>query len=114
MLGFGEGAVMSCLVSVSGHVRLRDGKRGGVWYVKWRDASGQHEKRLGRDWTGSGKPAPGFLREKEANAVLQAILVDARRGATAQARTGVTFKDVAEDWFSNGKLKRDWSASTRR
>jgi hypothetical protein len=40
--------------------------------------------------------------------------VDARRGAAAQGRTGVTFKDVAEDWYEAGKLKRDWSLNTQR
>jgi integrase len=98
---------------INGHVRLRLGKRGGVWYAKWRDASGQHEKRLGKDWKEPGPPSPGFLRKKEAQAMLDAILVDARRGAAAQRRTGVTFKDVAEDWYSSGKLKRDWSPNTK-
>jgi integrase len=105
---------MPALVPVSGHIRLRTGKRGGVWYAKWRDATGQHEKRLGKDWSTSGLPAPGFLREKDAQAALDGILVDARRGAAAQGRTGVTFKEVAEDWYASGRLKRDWSSSTKR
>lgn len=104
----------SGLASVSGHVRLREGKRGGVWYAKWRDAYGQHEKRLGRDWKQPGPPPPDFLREKQANAALEAILVDARRGAARQARTGTTFEIVAEDWYANGKVKRDWSQNTKR
>ena len=95
-------------------MRLRAGKRGDVWYAKWRDATGQHEKRLGKDWKESGQPALGFLRERDARAALDAILVDARRGAAAQGRTGVTFKDVAEGWYGSGKLKRDWSSSTQR
>jgi Phage integrase, N-terminal SAM-like domain len=105
---------MSSSISVSGHIRLRTGKRGGVWYAKWRDATGQHERRLGKDWSASGQPAPGFLREKDAQTELDAILVDARRGAAAQGRTGVTFRDVAEGWYASGKLKRDWSLSTQR
>ncbi|MGO9248243.1 MAG: tyrosine-type recombinase/integrase [Solirubrobacteraceae bacterium] len=105
---------MSSPITISGHTHLRPGKRGGVWYAKWRDATGQHEKRLGKDWSASGRPAPGFLREKDAQAALDAILVDARRGAAAQGRTGVTFKDHAEEWYSSGKLKRDWSPGTQR
>lgn len=105
---------MSVPISVSGHTHLRAGKRGGVWYAKWRDATGQHEKRLGKDWSGTRQPSPGFLREKDAQAALEEILVDARRGAAAQGRTGVTFEDVAEDWYASGKLKRDWSPNTRR
>ncbi len=103
---------MSSTFQISGHVRLRAGKRGGVWYAKWRDASGQHEKRLGKDWKEPGPPDLGFLCERDAQAMLDAIHVDARRGAAAQGRTRVSFKDVAEDWYSSGKLKRDWSSST--
>jgi integrase len=98
----------------SGHVRLRAGKRGGVWYAKWRDATGQHEKRLGKDWTGTGTPDPGYLHEKDARAMLDAILVDTRRGAAAQGRTGLTFEALAEEWYRRGKLERDWSPSTQR
>jgi len=73
--------------AISGHLRRRAGKRGGVWYAKWRDATGQHEWRLGRDWTGPGRagPTPVNVREKDAKAMLDAILVDARPGAAAQA-----------------------------
>jgi integrase len=105
---------MPSIIPISGHIHRRVGKRGGVWYAKWRDATGQHEKRLGKDWSASGQPAPGFLREKDAQAALDAILVDARRGAAAQGRTGVTFEDLAEEWYASGKLKRDWSLNTQR
>jgi integrase len=101
-------------IPISGHVYRRAGKRGGVWYAKWRDATGQHEKRLGKDWTEAGKPLPGYLREKDAQAMLDAILVDARRGAAAQGRTGLTFELLAEEWYRRGKLERDWSPSTQR
>lgn len=78
-----------------------------------RDHSGQHQKRLGPAWTGKGAPIPGTLRKREAQAALEEILVQARRGARRQERTGVTFADVAEDWFERGKFERDWSASTQ-
>ena len=42
--------------SISGHVWLYEGKRGNTWCAKWRDQQGQHEKRLGPDWTGKGSP----------------------------------------------------------
>lgn len=100
-------------VPVSGSIELYDGKRGGVWYARWRDARGQHRKRIGRAWTRTGPPDPGYFRRREARAALQQILVDARRGAAAQARTGKSFKIVAEDWYEHGLLERDWSASTR-
>ncbi len=46
--------------------------------------------------------------------MLDAILVDARRGAAAQGRTGLTFELLAEEWYRRGKLERDWSPSTQR
>jgi integrase len=76
---------------ISGHVFLYEGKRRSTWVAKWRDQSGQHEKRLGPAWTGKGTPMPGFLREREAKAMLDEILVQARRGLVRQERTGVTF-----------------------
>jgi integrase len=99
--------------SISGHVWLYKGKRRSTWCAKWRDQHGQHEKRLGPAWTGKGPPPPGFLREREAQALLDALIVDARRGQLRQRRTGVTFAGVAEDWFTRGCYERDWSASTR-
>lgn len=101
--------------SVSGHVRLRRGKRRSTWYAKWRDADGAfHQDRLGLLWQDKGEPAPGYLREKDAEAALQAILTDARRGASEQRRTGVTFDLVAEDWIKWGIRDRDWKPSTLR
>ncbi len=99
--------------SISGHVWLYEGKRRKTWCAKWRDQNGQHEKRLGPDWTGKGPPPEGFLREREAQQLLDEILVDARRGQLRQERTGTTFAYVAEDWYERGCYERDWSASTR-
>jgi integrase len=101
------------IASVSGHVKLRAGKRRTTWYAKWRDARGeQFERKLGAAWTQKGPPPPGFLREKEANAALQAILTDARRGAVEQARTGLSISALAEDWIAYGIHERDWKPST--
>ena len=99
--------------SISGHVWLYEGKRRNTWYAKWRDQCGQHEKALGRAWTGKGAPPLGFLRRRDAQALLDELLVDARRGQLRQERTGVTFADVAEEWFQRGRFERDWSASTQ-
>ena len=99
--------------SISGHGKLREGKRRTTWYAKWRDARGeQYERRLGPAWTGKGPPPPGYLREREAKAALEAILTDARRGAVEQVRTGVTFALAAEDWIAYGVRERDWKPST--
>lgn len=99
--------------SVSGHVKLRRGKRRSTWYAKWRDAQGaQFERRLGLDWDRKGPPPPGYLREKDAKAALGLILADARRGAVEQVRTGVTFQLAAEEWLAWGIRDRDWKPST--
>jgi integrase len=99
--------------TINGHVWLYEGKRRKTWCAKWRDQNGQHERRLGPAWTGKGPAAPGFLRERDAQALLDAILVDARRGQLQHERTGLTFADVAEEWFERGRYERDWSAGTR-
>jgi hypothetical protein len=99
--------------SISGHVWLYQGKRQETWCAKWRDTRGQHEKRLGRNWIRKGPPPQGYLRKRDAEALLEEILVEARRGQLRQQDAGVTFRDVAEDWYAKGPMKRDWSASTR-
>lgn len=101
------------LASISGHVWLYKGKRRNTWCAKWRDPQGQHEKRLGPAWTGKGPPPSGFLRERDAQALVDAILVDARRGQLRQEHPGLSFADVAEEWFDRGRFERDWSASTQ-
>jgi integrase len=97
---------------ISGHVYCYEGKRRSTWYAKWRDAAGQHQRRLGLAWNDKGPPPPGYLREKDAKAALQAILTDARRGAVEQVRTGLTFAMVADDWLAYGVRERDWKPST--
>jgi integrase len=99
---------------ISGHVWLYQGKRRQTWCARWRDQTGQHEKRLGQAWISRGRPPQGFLRRRDAEALLEEILVDARRGQSRQRRTGATFADVAEDWYARGPLARDWSPSTQR
>jgi integrase len=106
-------ATLDLSAAISGHVYLREGKRRSAWYAKWRDQQGQHQKRLGLAWSGKGAPPAGFLRRRDAQAQLEEILVEARRGRVRQERTGVTFADVAEDWYARGPLERDWSASTQ-
>ena len=99
--------------SVSGHVRLRRGKHRSTWYAKWRDADGVfHQDKLGLLWEDKGEPISGYLREKDANAALQAILTDARRGASEQRRTGATFDVAADEWIAWGIRERDWKPSS--
>jgi hypothetical protein len=50
--------------STSGHAYLRQGKRGDVWYVKYRLPDGRQKKeRLGRAWTERSRPPSGFFTE---------------------------------------------------
>ncbi len=58
-----------------------------------------------------GKRPPGALRFQSPRHP-QGGLVDARRGQLQHERTGLTFADVAEEWFERGPFERDWSAST--
>jgi hypothetical protein len=46
---------------VSGHVFVREGARGAVWYAKWRDQHGQHQRRLGPVWPGPRRAARGLV-----------------------------------------------------
>ncbi len=74
---------------ISGHIRLREGKRGSTWYAKYRgpvrlqDGSvviKQTETKIGRAWTGSGRPAEGCFTHRGAQVWLEAKLTDLRRG----------------------------------
>src|SRR5690348_4950119 len=85
---------------VGGNVYVREGRRqstrgtcaGGT-------ANGEHRKALGPDWAAKGKPPAGYFRRREAEQVLQELLVKARAGEASRLRTGVTFKQAAEEWL---------------
>jgi hypothetical protein len=56
------------------------------------------KRKLGRAWTGKGRLADGYLTKKMAEAKLQELLTDARRGVvSAQKRTGVTFREAVAE-----------------
>lgn len=112
-------------VTVSGHVYRREGsRRGACWYMKWRDAHGQHKRKIGRDWTGEeGDPPAGFLRRRDAIAVLEETLVEARREARAiyEGRLvaaspfgGARWREVALAWLDWHRAEGDWKPSTLR
>jgi integrase len=87
--------------TVSGHVFLRDGKRGASWYAKYRIGERQQKKRLGPAWRERGRPPEGCFTRRTAEAALQEILTDARRGAQTLAprSIGVTFADASAEWL---------------
>jgi integrase len=101
---------------ISGHVSLRKGKRGGVWYAKYRLPDGrQVQKRIGRAWTEKSAPPEGYFTKASAKAHLDELLAQARQGTLpGMVRTGRTFRDTAEEWLDYCEKVRDCKASTLR
>src|SRR4051812_4298540 len=105
--------------AISGHVRRMVRKRRVVWYVRYRapdpTAPGgvrQVQKMLGPEWPHGGPPPPGWYDRRKAQAELEGILTDARRGAAEVMRTGVSFERLAQDWLSWGEHERGWRHAT--
>ncbi len=101
---------------ISGHVSQRKGKRGGVWYAKYRLPDGrQVQKRIGRAWTEKTAPPEGYFTKASAKAHLDELLAQARQGTLpGMVRTGRTFRDAAEEWLDYCEKVRDCKASTLR
>ncbi len=101
---------------VSGHVNVRKGKRGNVFYAKYRLPDGrQVQQRLGPVWTSAGRPPSGFYTRRTAELALAAILTDARRGTLAgMRRIEATFADAAAEYLRYVERVRQREASTVR
>jgi integrase len=109
---------------ISGHVRLRTGKRGATWYAKYRGpvrlpdgqlAWKQTEAKIGPGWTGIGRPPAGSYTQKTAQAWLDAKLTDLRRGiGIPNIGDSATFADAAAEWYRSGCTIEAWKPSTRR
>lgn len=101
---------------VTGHLERRTGQRGAVWVAKWREADGRQVKRvLGPCHDGRGRPRDGTLTERTARDLLDAILVDARRGTVANLRrvgATATFADAAAEFLRFSEHERDVEPST--
>jgi integrase len=96
---------------ISGHVFRREGKRGPVWYAKYRVPDGRQVKaRIGRAWTQRGRPAAGFYTRRTAQAWLDQVLAQARRGELAgMVRTGATFADAVAEymrWLEHDRARK--------
>jgi hypothetical protein len=97
----------------SGHVFCVERKRGPQWYCKYRVGGKQVQKRLGPAWILGGLPPDGYFTKRAAQAALEAILTDARRGALpGVAVTGSTVADAAEEWPRHGECEGGIKAST--
>ena len=105
---------MEGVAPVSGHVFRVERKRGPQWYVKYRLPDGrQAQKRLGPAWTQRGRPPLGYLTKRTAEAALDEILAEARRGRVAgSVRTGATFADVCADFLAFMERDRQRKRST--
>jgi integrase len=102
---------------VTGHVKLLKGKRGDSWYLRYRLSSGrQVQKRLGPAWTERSRPPAGYFTRKTAQAALDALLTDVRRGAAPDPddRTGKTFADAVAAWLHYVEHDKARRASTVR
>jgi integrase len=85
--------------------------------MKWRDAGGQHQRVLGKVWSGRGKPAGAYLTKRGAQRVLDDTLADARRGqllGPVRPSGGVTFADAAAEWLRYVEHDRKRRPSTVR
>jgi len=101
--------------SVSGHIYVKQRAKGPVWYWKIRLPNGSEERRaIGPVWTATGRTPAGYFTKRTAEAALQARLTDLRRGVGIPARTGATFRDAAEHWYTHRGEIKQWKPSVRR
>ena len=107
------------------HVLVVERDDGPVYYGKWRLEDGtQIKRRLGPAWLvrsrdgtwtrGRGRPAAGFLTEKDAIVELDRVRREHDETIGRAHRPDRTFGDVAEDWLRHGELKRGLKRSTLR
>jgi integrase len=105
------------MAAVSGHIELVRRKRGDSWYMKYRLASGrQTRKKIGPAWKERSRPPAGYYTRKGAQAVLDAVLTDARRGLLPDpGRTGGhSFGEACDEWLRYVEHERERAASTLR
>jgi integrase len=120
-------------VRPTGHLQVKGGPQGRVWYAFWRDADGRHRTRLGpahvRDsgrktlrgaviwWAGNGRTPAGHLTPADAEAALQALLAAAARSPTdprRKRREDHTFAEACEAWLDYVAHEKDRRPSTVR
>jgi integrase len=100
-------------------------REGPVYYGKWRLHDGtQVKRRLGQAWlehnrSGGwrrrrGRPAEGFLTEKDAIVEMARVRREHEETIGRAHRPDRTFADVAEDWLRHGERKRGLKRSTLR
>lgn len=100
--------------ATSGHVYLRRGKRGRVFYLRYRLPDGRQMKRkLGPEWIRRSRPPAGHFTRRMAEAALREVLADAQRGRLpGQVRSGATFGDAVAEWLRYIEHDRQRAPST--
>src|SRR5207248_4919718 len=98
----------------SGRVFRVARKRGPVWYAKYRLPDGrQVQKKLGPAWTARGRPPAGYFTKRTAEAWLDDVLAQARRGElVGMVATGATVADAAAEWLRWAEHDRAVKPST--
>jgi integrase len=119
-------------VCPTGHLQVKGGPHGRVWYALWRDADGRHQRRLGpahvRDsgrrtargavvwWAGNGpKPDATHLTPAEADQALQELLSEAAREPTDPRHKRAedhTFGEACDAWLAYVAHEKDGRPST--
>lgn len=99
---------------VSGHVFRVERKRGPVWYAKYRLPDGrQVQRKLGPAWTARGRPPASYFTKRTAEAWLDDVLAQARRGELpGMVATGATVADAAAEWLRWAEYDRACKPST--
>jgi len=99
---------------ISGHVYRVERTRGPAWYAKYRLPDGrQVQKKLGPAWTARGRPAAGHFTKRTAQAWLDDVLAQARRGELqGMVATGATVADAAAEWLRWAEHDRACKPST--
>jgi integrase len=107
---------VNTLKEPSGHVFRVDRARGPVFYAKYRLPDGrQVQRKIGPAWAERGRPPEGYFTRRTAEAWLQDILVQARRGTLPGMRApGVTFAEAADEWMRFIEQDRARKPSTLR
>jgi integrase len=100
--------------NVSGHVFRVERKRGPVWYAKYRLPDGrQQQRRIGAAWQGRGRPPAGYFTKRTAQAWLDDVLAQARRGEVpGMVVTGATVADAIAEWLRYAEHDRACKPST--
>src|SRR3954468_6396148 len=99
---------------ISGHVFRVERTRGPVWYAKYRLPDGrQCRRRPGQRGLVAVDRAPGSFTKRTAQAWLDDVLAQARRGELAgMVATGATVADAAAEWLRWAEHDRACKPST--